>query len=275
MSRNTIVVTGAFGGIGDAVCTMLARRGREVVRVGRRLPPRPEPPGGTGAIDVQADLTTAGGWEAVRSAASADRRTITGLVHCAGALVPGDFPNHSPADLRSMLDDNVLSLMLGFRALLPGMIRRGHGRLVVVGSLGGIVPMPHGAVYASTKFAVRGFVLSMAGELRGTGVAVSLLSCGPVDTRMLRREALERGPISFVNPPLPPAGVAEAVEELLAHPRDELIVPRSHALLTPIVGAYARLFRGLYPLAATLGRSRKRRYAAAPVSAGFVPGESR
>ena len=51
----------------------------------------------------------------------------------------------------------------------------GQGRIIILGSLGGIVPMPHEAVYAATKFAVRGFSLSLGEELRHSGVSVSLI----------------------------------------------------------------------------------------------------
>ena len=61
-----------------------------------------------------------------------------------------------------MLDDNILSLMLGCTTMVPAMRARREGRIVILGSLGGLVPMPHAAVYAATKFAVRGFALSLA-----------------------------------------------------------------------------------------------------------------
>jgi short-subunit dehydrogenase len=161
-----------------------------------------------------------------------------------------------------MLDDNILSLMLGFRALLPAMVGRGRGRMIVLGSLGGIVPMPHGAVYAAAKFAVRGFTLSMAEELRGTGVEVCLLSCGPVDSRMLRAEAAADGTIGFVNRPLPPDAVADKVVRLLECPPRESFLPRSQALAAPIAGGYASLFAALHPLIRAAGSAGKRRYRA-------------
>jgi short-subunit dehydrogenase len=272
MKTMTIIVTGAFGEIGNAVCRELTKAGHAVVRAGRRLPARPEPARIGEFTDVEADLATPDGWERVLDAASRGDRPVDALVHCAGALVAADFTSHSPRELRSMLDDNVLSLMLGFRALLPGMKGRGRGRLIVLGSLGGIVPMPHGAVYAAAKFAVRGFTLSMAEELRGTGVEVSLLSCGPVDSRMLRAEAAAEGTIGFVNRPLNPPTVAETVVQLLTHPRRESFLPRSQALGAPLAGGYARLFAALSPLISAAGSAGKRRYRAAIARAHAAQG---
>ena len=259
MNAMNIIVTGAFGGIGEAVSRELSETGHAVTRVARRLPPDAHPGHLGWHTNVEADLASAEGWQHVLDSAG-QAGPVDALVHCAGALVAADFDRMTPGDLRSMLEDNVLSLMLGFRSLLPGMVERGRGRMVVLGSLGGIVPMPHGAVYAAAKFAVRGFVLSIAEEMRHTGVAVSLLSCGPVDTGMLRREAAAEGTIGFVNRPLRPGEVASAVVRLLARPRQEAFLPRSQWLPSPFIGAYTRLFHLLYPAISAAGSSGKERY---------------
>lgn len=260
MEKMTIIVTGAFGGIGGAVSRALAEHGHPVIRTARRLPIG-EHPGELGRFtNVDADLASPAGWDRVLDAAASTHREVGGLVHCAGALIASDFRRMSTGDIRAMVDDNILSLMLGFRALLPGMVERRRGRLVVIGSLGGIVPMPHGAVYASTKFAVRGFTLSMAEELRGSGVTVSLLSCGPVHTGMLRREAMEKGTIGFVNRPLNPARVAESVLRLLDRPRRELFLPASQTIPAPLLGAFTAIFKAIYPLVSAAGSYGKRRY---------------
>jgi short-subunit dehydrogenase len=273
MDTMTIIVTGAFGGIGEAVSRELAENGHAVIRVARRLPPDAHPGRMGWFTNVGANLSSPDGWRYVLDSASSGNRPVDALVHCAGALIATDFGRMSPDDLRAMLDDNLLSLFLGFRALLPGMIERRRGRLIVIGSLGGIVPMPHGSVYAATKFAVRGFALSMAEELRGSGVDVSLLSCGPVHTRMLRREAMEEGTIGFVNRPLSPARVAETVVQLLDRPRREAFLPRSQGLPAPLLGAYTRIFKAIYPLLSAAGSSGKRKYRTGIAGARILPGE--
>jgi short-subunit dehydrogenase len=273
MEQKTIIVTGAFGGIGNAVSARLAENGHAVVRVGRRLPPDAYPGNMGWFTNVEADLASTDGWNCVLDSATAGGRRVDALVHCAGALIASDFGRLSPEDLRSMLDDNILSLMLGFRALLPGMIERRRGNLIVLGSLGGIVPMPHGAVYAATKFAVRGFTLSMAEELRGTGVEVSLVSCGPVRTGMLEREAAAEGTIGFVNRPLTPSNVAGTVVQLLKRPRTEAFIPFSQALPAPFIGAYARIFKACYPLFSAAGSSGKRKFRDAIARARVLPGK--
>lgn len=259
---NMALVTGAFGEIGRAVCTELVSRGRFVCRISRRhVAGRRTEPAGAGLImDVGADLADAAGWDLVMESVGASGGQIHSFIHCAGALTPGEFASATYDDLRKTVDDNLMSLMLGCRAVLPGMLRSGRGRIVVLGSLGGIVPMPHVSAYSAVKFGVRGFSLSLAEELKGTGVQVSLLSCGPVRTGMLLRESAHRGSIGFVNRPLDPMTVAKAMMNILEHPRRETMLPRSAGWISAFTGAHARIFRMLYPLASAIGEARKRRY---------------
>ena len=70
-------------------------------------------------------------------------------------------------------------------AVLPGMIERGVGGILISGSAAGNSPIPHNATYASTKAFLNTFSESLRGELRGSGVHVTLLAPGPVSTRVL------------------------------------------------------------------------------------------
>jgi len=211
-------------------------------------------------MDLQADLGTPGGWMSVMDSVRSAGARIDAFVHCAGRLIECGISPDGPGDLQKMIGDNVLSLILGCRAVVPQMVAARAGRIVVLGSLGGIVPMPYEAVYAATKFAVRGFSLSLAEELRHTGVSVSLISCGPVDSPMLAAESLHTGSIAFVNRPLSPDRVARAVVNVLDHPRRETILPHSVGLLSLAAGAWSSLFRNLHPLLSVVGRVRKSRY---------------
>jgi short-subunit dehydrogenase len=271
MDTSTDIVTGAFGEIGTAVCEELASRGRTIIRAGRHLPEGSKPGCSGRFIDVQADLATPDGWQSLLDTALQCCLTPDTVVHCAGSFITEEPMKMSPAGFRSMLDDNLLTLMLGFRALLPPMLERRRGHIVVVGSLGGIIPMPHGSVYAATKFGVRGLALSTAEELRGSGVSLSLLSCGPVDSPMLRREAEGKGTIGFVNRPLSPSAVAAAVVQLLDHPRKERLLPASLGLIGPVIGGFPRLFGLLAPLASALGVSGKKRYRSPAARGTSIP----
>ncbi len=264
-NRTTVLVTGAFGGIGEAVCRKLSLQGVVVLRVGRRLPGgNAQPlPGPGPSVDIGANLASAGGWEDVRRSAESAGLEIGALIHCAGTLIPCDIGTALEADLRKMLDDNILSLMLACTTMVPAMRARQSGRIVILGSLGGLVPMPHAAVYAATKFAVRGFALSLAEELRGSGVAVSLINCGPVHTPMLQRESRLSGSVAFVTRALSPDRAAEMVLDVLGNARRETLAPRLSGWISLMLGASSWLFELGYPMLSALGQIRKKRYTAA------------
>ena len=273
----TVLVTGAFGGIGKAVCRELSLKGHTVLRVARQLPAGdPEPlPGPGAAFNIEADLARTGSAKRMLESAVSAAGKVDVLIHCAGTLIPGDVTSMGGDDLRKMIDDNLFSVMLACGAVLPAMTAARDGQIIILGSLGGIIPMPHGAVYCAAKFAVRGYTLSLAEELRESGVTVSLISCGPVHTRMLSTESRLSGSIAFVNRPLPAGKVAKIVLGVMDHPRRETVVPRFAGLLSPIVGAFSWAFEYLYPLVSAIGQARKMRYRTGASACPDIPGRQR
>jgi len=86
--------------------------------------------------------------------------------------------------------------------------------------------MPYETMYSATKFGVRGFSLSLAEELKSTGINVSLISPGPVKTKLLDLEATDdKSTISFVNKPYDPKTIAKATLKLIQNPQSKLILP--------------------------------------------------
>ncbi|MDE1171338.1 MAG: SDR family oxidoreductase [Verrucomicrobium sp.] len=104
------------------------------------------------------------------------------LVNNAGLGDIGLFETAAPERLDAMLRVNVEALTVLTRALLPGMVRRGRGTVVNVGSVAGFLALPTFAVYAATKAYVNSFSEALAWELKGTGVTVTAVCPGPVPT---------------------------------------------------------------------------------------------
>jgi short-subunit dehydrogenase len=100
------------------------------------------------------------------------------------------------------------------------MLERRHGAIISVGSLSGRVAME--PVYSATKYGLRGFSLALRRQLAGTGVSVSLVSPGNINTGMT-------GHITARMPE--PALVATAVADLVTHPRREVIIPARHYVI--------------------------------------------
>jgi short-subunit dehydrogenase len=125
------------------------------------------------------------------------------LVNNAGITEPGRIEALSAEQVDRVVAVNLGGVVHGCRAVIPAMRRRRAGRIVNVGSLGGIMPVPCEAIYCATKYAVRGFTFALREELSGSGVDVSVVSCDSVATPMLEQSAQHDGAwMSFVNRPL-------------------------------------------------------------------------
>ncbi|XP_004633969.1 estradiol 17-beta-dehydrogenase 1 isoform X4 [Octodon degus] len=130
------------------------------------------------------------------SVAAARARVTEGrvdvLVCNAGRGLLGPLEAHGLGAVGSVLDVNVVGTVRTVQAFLPDMKRRGSGRVLVTGSVGGLMGLPFNAVYCASKFALEGLCESLAVLLLPFGIHVSLIECGPVHTAFY--EKLEGGP---------------------------------------------------------------------------------
>jgi short-subunit dehydrogenase len=104
------------------------------------------------------------------------------IIHLAGILDFASYADQDPGMIQAMLRVNVEAPMQFTREVLPGMLERGHGRIVNVGSMFGSIGFPCFAAYSATKFALRGFSEALRRELAGTGVGVTYVSPRAVRT---------------------------------------------------------------------------------------------
>ena len=178
------VVTGASQGIGEALATELAARGHHLIVTARRgevleeLAARLTDRYGV-IVDVRAvDLADPG-----QRGALADElagREISILCANAGTATFGPVAKLDPAAEKAQVQLNVLGVHDLVLAVLPGMLARRAGGILISGSAAGNSPLPNNATYAATKAFANTFSESLRGELRDTGVHVTLLAPGPV-----------------------------------------------------------------------------------------------
>jgi short-subunit dehydrogenase len=219
------LVTGASSGIGAATAKTLSRQGARVVLAARRcdrLCAQQEAivRDGGNALGIPADLADRKQAVDLVQRAEAAFGPVDVLINNAGAFWDRAVVDTELDDLASVLDLNLLAPMLLTRAVLPGMLERGAGTIVFVGSLSGRVAME--PVYSASKYGVRGYALALRRQLVGTGVAVSLVSPGNIRTEMT-----DHIPGRLPEPEI----VAEAICDLVRRPRREVIVPRRHHVL--------------------------------------------
>jgi hypothetical protein len=190
-AAQTVLVTGASSGIGEALARRFARAGHRLVLVARseaRLASLASALGTEHHVAVSiepADLTQPDAPRALASALKARRIDVDILVNNAGVLHQGEFAAMPPERHHEMIALNVSALTAMLSHFVPGMVARGRGRILNVASIAAFQPIPMLATYAATKAFVLSLTESLADELKGTGVTATALCPGITDTRML------------------------------------------------------------------------------------------
>ena len=191
------LVTGASGGIGREFARLHASRGGDLIVVARRLSELESLAAELKDVDVTpvaADLGTPEGLATLLAAC--EGREIGILINNAGFGGRGGFVTRNLSDDLAMVDLNIGAVMTLCHALAPGMIARGGGRILNVGSTAGMMPGPLQATYFATKAFVSSFSQALDEELRAKGVTVTVLAPGYVETGFADRADLHDTPLT-------------------------------------------------------------------------------
>lgn len=171
---STVLLTGAAGGIGQAIARTLAGRGASLILTGRREDALRKLAAECSARVLVADL-------AVRDqvAVLAEQAGPVDIL-VANAALPGSglLWSYTDEQVDRCLDVNLRAPVVLAHALLPGMMERGRGHLVFMSSLSGKAAAPGSALYSASKFGLRGFAGALRADLRGSGVGVSAIFPG-------------------------------------------------------------------------------------------------
>jgi len=201
-TRPLALVTGASSGIGADLARELARDGHDLVLTARTVAPMEKLAAeltahGAGSIVISADLSRPAAAAELASAIEARGLTVDVLVNNAGLGAIGRFDQADPLRVGEMLQVNIVALTELTRLLLPGMVARRRGKVMLVASTAAFQPGPHMAVYFATKAYVLSFGEAIAYELRGTGVTVTVLCPGPTATNFTQIAGM--GELRFFN----------------------------------------------------------------------------
>jgi short-subunit dehydrogenase len=207
-----VLLTGASGGIGQAIARALAQRGASVLISGRRADQLERIAGelGGGAEVLPADLTERDApAELVRRAGAVD-------VLVANAALPASGPidDFTAEEIDRALEVNLRAPIQLARALVPGMVERGHGHVVVISSLSGKVASVGSSLYSATKFGLRGFAAGLREDLHGSGVGVTVVFPGFVSDAGMFADADVRLPpgVGTRSPEQVAAAVVKGIE---------------------------------------------------------------
>ena len=181
MRSRTVFVTGASAGFGEAIARRFAADGARVIVSARRSDRIAELAKelGSGVLPLTFDVRDRAAVADAVSGLPPEFAAIDVLVNNAG-LALGLEPAYESSldDWDAMIDTNCKGLAYCTRAVLPGMVKRGYGHVINLGSIAGTYPYPGGNVYGATKAFVHQFSLDLRSDLQGTGVRVTSVEPG-------------------------------------------------------------------------------------------------
>lgn len=240
------LVTGATGGIGQAIARALASEGVELVLSGRRLDILESLAKELGATAVAADLSNIADVNRLMTEAG----DIDILVANAALPNSGNVMEFTPEQIDRALTVNLHTPILMARTAAIAMSARKRGRIVLIGSVSGITPSPEASLYNATKFGIRGFALGFRLDLEDVGVGVSVVEPGfirdagmfvesggtlPPGVRMSSPEQVAHGVLKAIKKNR--AEVVVAPAELRAGARFGSVFPSMNARIQKAAGA--------------------------------------
>ena len=216
LAGRSVLLTGASGGIGAAAARALGARGASVIVNGRRVKQLEALADEIGGRAIALDLAEPDGPERL----VAEAGDVDVLVAGAALSQAGELTSLSPAEVDRVLAVNLRAPVMLARLLAAPMAERRSGHLVFVSSLQGKAPTPLSSLYTATKFALRGFALSLRLDLTDHGVGVSCVSPGFVSDAGMFAESGAQLPAGVGT--VKPEAVAAAIVRAIEHNRAEL-----------------------------------------------------
>lgn len=221
---NVVVITGASSGIGRATAIALAECGARLVLTGRRRETLEKVAAEIGSRAeihiVPLDVTDQADFGRLVECTERTVGPIDIVVASAGQYIRGNAATLSEEDFQRSMEVNFYGVVRLALAVLPGMLKRSRGHIVAVSSVDGKKALPLDAPYAAAKFAVTGFMDALRQDLRGTGVSVSTILPGRVDTPMIANLS-----VPWISPKIESRRVAQAVIRAIRRRKSEVTVP--------------------------------------------------
>jgi NADP-dependent 3-hydroxy acid dehydrogenase YdfG len=229
-----VLLTGATGGLGQAIARELAARGARLVLTGRNNEVLLPLAASLGAEALAVDLADRGGVARLLDECG----DVDVLV--ANAALPGSgrLDSYTVEQIDRVLDVNLRAPIVMAHALAPAMVERGRGQLVLVSSLAGKAANGGGSLYSGTKFGVRGFALALRADLLGRGVGVTVINPGFISEAGMFHDSGARLPPGVGTKR--PADVARAVVRAIEQDPTEIDV-------APVALRAGAAFAGLAP----------------------------
>jgi uncharacterized protein len=221
-NHGTVLITGASAGIGRELALEFGARAETLVLAARRLDRLEKLPAellgrhpGLKVVALTADLSDEHGIETLLGRVAEQAGPVDVLVNNAGLGDAALFDRSDWARTRQILRTNIFAVTQLASAVVPGMVKRGCGGVLNIGSGAGLTVMPNAAAYVGSKHFVAGFSEALRADLAGTGVTVTQVCPGPVDSEF-DQVAGSVGGMAGAPPPFFRISAAQCAREALA-----------------------------------------------------------
>jgi NAD(P)-dependent dehydrogenase (short-subunit alcohol dehydrogenase family) len=246
MAGKVVIITGASSGVGAAAARAFANAGATVVLAARSTKIISDLATSLGGVAVPTDVSRLEDLEALVEKTVATYGRIDVLVNNAAANARGDLDTLDAAAIALVIDTNLKAPLLLTRLALPHL-RQTRGVVVNVASIAGHVPLPHEAPYCASKWGLRGFTFAAREEQRRAGVAVCVVSPGPIATPFVLDDLDNVPDLVFSQPILTAEEVAGAIVACAMDRKRERALPRSTLVLAEFAAAMPWLQEVLRP----------------------------
>lgn len=244
ITNKIVAITGASSGIGALTAYHLAQRGAVPVLCGRnedRLRAAAERIGtrcGTRRVDIADDRSVDAAFRSIQE----EFGRIDVLINNAGFGLFKRFEDAPLEEFQAMMNTNYMGMVRCIKAVLPDMRERGSGHIINVASIAGKLATPKSSGYAASKHAALGLTNALRQELSGSGIYVSAVNPGPIDTPFFEQadpEGSYTRSIGWLM--MKPDKVAQRIAGLVDKPRPELDLPWALAAGTKLYQLFPRI----------------------------------
>jgi NAD(P)-dependent dehydrogenase (short-subunit alcohol dehydrogenase family) len=224
IAGRVVAITGGARGIGRATAQALIAQGARVAigDIDTALAQRTAQELGAGTLGLALDVTDRSSFDTFLTEVESRLGPLDVLINNAGIMPIGPFVSETEVTAKRIIDINVHGVINGSKLALERFLPRNHGHLVNVASVAGKLGFPGGATYSASKHAVVGLSEAIRGELRGTGIDITIVMPVVVNTELGSGLQRSRG-VRKVEPEEVAAGIVEALQT----GRVEVWVPRS------------------------------------------------